>query len=279
MWHDTVIWAILVASSAAILASAGAWDLRIRRVPDRHWALISAIGVACSSLLASGYAPAVSVLAYAASSALMAAYMLSERAPGMFVLPAAFIVSAWAYAETGYAGLLGPGIAFAAFLCMYAAGLIRGGADAKALMSLSLAFPAYPAVGGMPWIWPPSWPAEAFLCLPVSVLCLAAAFTAVPMALVGIVNASHGRFGRRMFTEYPVSTRNAMSSFVWTLQDVEGGRVVRTPPSDDPGAIRRLEDMGVTTVQATPMVPFVTFLAAGFAAAVALGNPLFQLFR
>ncbi|MBO4568511.1 MAG: hypothetical protein J5674_00785 [Candidatus Methanomethylophilaceae archaeon] len=279
MCLDTALWAFLTASSAAMMMSAGFWDVRIRRVPDWHWAVIAAIGIICSSFLAWGKAPDLSVLAYAASSSMLAAYMLSERVPGILALPAAFAVSAWAWAETGYAGLFGPGIAFAAFLCMYVSGLIRGGADAKALMSLSLAFPSYPDIGGLPLFWPPSWPAASFLCLPLSVLALAAILTSVPMLFIGARNAFQGRQGRGMFTEFPMPTSEARSSFVWTLQDVEDGAVVRTAPSDDPGAISRLEGAGVQTVTVTPMVPFVAFLAAGLLVAVLLGNPLFALFR
>ncbi|MBP5203382.1 MAG: hypothetical protein J6Z16_01935 [Candidatus Methanomethylophilaceae archaeon] len=279
MWYASLLWSLLTAFTAAVLISAGAWDVRIRRVPDWHWAAVSAAGIVCVSMLWLGSVPDVSVAAYAISSAVLAAYMLSERVPGAVALPSAAAVSIGAFAETGCAGLLGPPVAFAVFLCMYASGLIRGGADAKALMSLSLAFPAYPAIGGLPLYWAPSWPVSAVLCLPVSALSLAAMFTAVPMLLLGVRNAFHGVCGRGMFTERVMPTGKARASFVWTLEDHMGGKVVRTAPSEDPGALDRLEKAGIGTVRTTPMVPFVAFIAAGFLATAVLGNPLFALFR
>ncbi len=279
MWYASLLWSLLTAFTAAVLISAGAWDVRIRHVPDWHWAAVSAAGIACASMIWLGSAPDVSVAAYAVSSAVLAAYMLSEKVPGAVALPLAAAVVAGAYAETGCAALLGPPAAFAAFLCMYVSGLIRGGADAKALMSLSLAFPAYPAISGLPLYWAPSWPASLVLCLPVSVLSLAAMFTAAPMLLLGVCNAFRGTSGRGMFTEFVMPTDKARASFVWTLEDHMGGRVVRTAPSEDPGALDRLEEAGIRTVRATPMVPFVAFIAAGFLATAVLGNPLFALFR
>ncbi len=173
---------------------------------------------------------------------------------------------------------MSPAASSVLFLVMYYSGILAGGADAKALISLSLAFPAYPAIPWLPLLWAPHLPASAVLSFPVSVLAAAAMLTLIPMALIGFRNASEGRFGPRMLTEYPMLLRDAENSYVWPAVDVEGGELVRRRPDADVGSVyARLKAEGIEEIPVTPMVPFVVPIAAGFAAVLAAGNPLFAL--
>ena len=282
MLWESLLWVVCAISVSLVLLSAARSDVFTREVSDTHWAAICAVGIPCSALALLGSIPALPVAICSISSALMAAYVLSERAGGHWALAVSLALSMVSYLIcpqcSGREAMLSPAISSVLFLVMYYSGILAGGADAKALISLSLAFPAYPSIPGLPLLWAPQYPASAVVSLPVSTLIVAVLISLLPMAAIGAKNVLEGRFGPRMLTEYPMLFKEAETSYVWPAVDVEGGELVHRRPAGDVEAVyARLKSEGIEEITVTPMIPFVAPIAIGFALVIILGNPLFGL--
>ncbi|MCA1813530.1 MAG: hypothetical protein LC624_06220 [Halobacteriales archaeon] len=207
----------------SVLAFASYTDWRWRRAPNVLWLLLGGAGLL---LLA---------LQVALDPSLLAA-----RAPLLVV-------------DVLFAGLI---------FVFYWFGLLAGGADAKALMTLALLVPWPLALGPFPLrqdLLPPTFGilGDALLC-----------FLLVPLGLLaanarrGVLRLPHALLGLRM----PVA--EARAKHVWPMERVEDGQV-RTAllPSR-----RRWTDedwdalaaAGRTEAWVTPKVPFMLPLLAGF---------------
>lgn len=261
----------------AILASASVCDWRSRQVPDSHWAAMGAMGAAlmvARAALGGGLRWEHACLA--AASLMIVADVLWDREstplpfyPAMILMFAAPLISGrgdgsvWALASVPACYLI--------FAGMYFTGLIKGGADAKCLIALAIAFPEYPAFSAMGG--PPGM--EGVIVPAISVL-FAALLIIAPLGLwYAAVNVRRGHAGRRMFSGYRMEIGEAERSMVWPAEDAEGGRVFATPPSErGGGAYGRLREAGAETVFVAPMIPFIIPLAAAFALVSLLGSPL-----
>ena len=140
--------AIASAVSMAVLVIAAAMDVRSREVRDGCWAAMFAVAAVCmaAGMLGSGTAAS---LAAAASVALVAADLLWDREGGAVdaFLYAAIALSAVAAivlsegpARYAYASF--PAV-YVLMLALYYAGVVRGGADAKAVIAVAASMPAY----------------------------------------------------------------------------------------------------------------------------------------
>ena len=171
-----------VAVPAAALAYAAVCDVRSREVPDVCWAVVCIAGSSVYSVCScDGWEMAVP---YLMGSALLTACMLSEHLTGPWAL-AAFASSAVLMAvpyltgRSGYEGVAVP-VMFSVHYLLYRTGLLRGGADAKCLMSIAIAFPVQPSAGCIPLIWSQ---ASVFPGVSIQVLAIALAMT-LPLGLV-----------------------------------------------------------------------------------------------
>lgn len=277
MWGEHIA-AVSLAVTSALLLSAALSDARTREVSDVHWLLIGLFGIplhAVSCADSQGFVGAVSGMA---GSLLLLAYMLSERLSGVHSLvalvPAAAMYAASALSGTSPEWVMAP-LLFFAVLALYRAGLIRGGADAKALMVLALAFPSFPVTSWTPVLWVP---ADQSVLVPGPVLTitlLALALSAL-MCVPSVVRGA--RSGCGLGACYRMDVRSARGSHVWPLEDSDGETVFRAPLSDDTeGRYDRLEAAGAEDVLVTPMVPFIVPLTASFLAVMVLGDPLMSM--
>jgi len=261
-----IVFAILVLISASI------HDVRSREVPDYHWMLLCGAAVAmafyeyelgCAFLLAAGYA-------------LLAAYMFLPRLVGvlgLLVLAVACVFLAAPYILfSTVSGLVTLSMSII-ILALYHLRVLRGGADAKALISLSMLFPLYPEVGHI--LWDPVYP-EAYIFNPVfSILFIALLLSFLSVNRIMWINHMNGDCG---FSEYRIGLEEARNSFVWPREDIVDGHRVRIKVTDDVEKVwNRLEEAGVDEVWVTPMIPFVLPLTIAFALAMILGSPLFLL--
>lgn len=266
-----VLW---MAAPLCTMAAAAAYDVRSRRVPDACWAVMCAFGIA-SALLHDGTPSGVLA---AASAASVAAWMLCDRFSGIRTLEA--VVPAVAAAYASY--LLDPGIGAspfvpivmaALFYAMYLSGAIRGGADAKCLMSVAVAYPVYPSSGSVPILWDPPEGMDAILNPSVSVLCLALAISMLWGLSAAVRNIRAGRIGPGMFRSFRMPAEKVPGAFVWP---VDGGRTL-FDDRDAEELLRRAASEGATEIEVTPMIPFVLPLFAACTVTVLLGSPLFAL--
>ncbi|MBR6203910.1 MAG: hypothetical protein IKQ60_02450 [Candidatus Methanomethylophilaceae archaeon] len=267
---------------AAAMASAAASDVICRQVGDAHWKLVAAVGIPCSAVASLEWSSAAPAVLMAASSAFMAMHVLSERVPShvSLTISGALAAASFLAAQGGPDGwrLLAPFASSLLFLAMYHMRVLAGGADAKALIALAMV-PQYPSLPGVPLLWQAGWPLSA-IPLSVSVLVIAVILSLAPMICLGIRNAASGSWGPRMFTEYRMPLDEAERSYVWLVEDVQDGQVVRRRVTEgEREAASRLRDAGIEEVAVTPMVPFVAFIAAGLVVALLIGNPLFAVMR
>lgn len=254
-----------------VMSSAALNDVKTREVPDWHWIVMGVLSI----VTALGHSVPTAV-----GTALLTLYMCSHKVEGS----SAAIVLCLSLTSFAIACMVDPsdchlnvGIPamFLLGLLFYVTGLLKGGADAKAFMSLSLAVPVYP---GFQFLWEPVEP-QAYLMSPsMAILLTALLITLVPMVLLFTVNVSRGYHGRGMATTYLLPIDVASRSHVWPVEDVVCDRVDRCPPSDDPGTYDRLRDAGICQVRVTPMIPFLLPMAAASVIVLILGNPFMMLF-
>lgn len=254
-----------------VMASAAWHDVRTREVPDRHWTVLGVLSVVVTLWVS---------IPTAVGTGLLALYMCSRRVEGLL---AALVLSA-SMVSFAVACLLDPsqcpvniGIPamFLLGMLFYITGLLKGGADAKAFMSLSLTVPVYPS---MQLLWEPVYP-QAFLMPPsMAVLLVALFMTLVPMAVLFILNLLRGYRGRGMATTYTLPLDVATESHVWPVEDVVDGMIRRCPPSEDPEVYDRLRGAGAVHVRVTPMIPFLLPMAVASVVVLILGNPFMVMF-
>ena len=228
--------------SGATLVSAAVQDQRSREVDDIHWSVVAGGGsVLASASDPMGFGQGASFCILAASL-LLTAYMLSGELSGTRAIPVvstAGVLYLMAYWISGSAIVFASPSMFALFASMYWSRILRGGADAKAMMSLALAYP----IG----------------IFPLSVL-----FLATILSMLYMVSVMR-RNGWRMSTTLEVPLSEAVNMHVWPVEDVVGGKIVRVPVPDDPGEVyARLSSHGCESVRVTPMVPFIVPIAAAF---------------
>ena len=170
---------------------------------------------------------------------------------------------------------------------LYEFGILRGGADAKAVMALALLFPGiYPTLDAFPILRPPPV-AEPVLAatFPFAFIVLvnsAILFLVVPLVLL-VRNAAKGdaKLPRALFGfRVPI---NAVPKYAWLLDRIEDGKptfvLMPRRKEDREEQMRLLREHGYTQVWVTPQLPFVTAMLAGYALAVVAGNMLLALFR
>lgn len=166
------------------------------------------------------------------------------------------------------------------FFVMYQLDVIKGGADAKALIALSLVFPIYPELSGLPVLELNDPASLTILPFPVLVLFNGAILTLlVPLGMFLLnlfrrdIRFPLMLFGTRM------SIEDAKKKHVWPMERVDGGKVrtVLFPRSDDEADWDALREAGIDRPWVTPKVPFLVPLTLAVPFSLLLGNLLLYL--
>lgn len=228
---------IRIVVGAGVLSFAAVADLRWRRAPDLCWVLVALVG-----------------------AALLATEALTTPA----------------YWSTNMPALVTSGLVLVLAIGGYYTGLIAGGADAKALASLSLLAPLPLSAG-----W--SQPLGSILPLVVTVLMngLLVAL-AVPVLLTVWNLARRDIDSWRTVLGFRTRIDRVDLRVVWPLEyvDEEGEHHRAYTPGGvplDAYEPKRLLEQGVERVWVTPKIPFLVPLSIGFAGAVLLGDPFATL--
>ncbi|HYM39450.1 MAG TPA: A24 family peptidase C-terminal domain-containing protein [Thermoplasmata archaeon] len=159
-------------------------------------------------------------------------------------------------------------------------GLLRGGADTKAMMALTLLLPYYPDLSPFPALAMPSNVAGAMRTVfPFSLVVLlnaAILFLAVPVAYL-IVNAVRGEFEFPQALFGTKASLDGLPPHVWLMERVDrrGERVAVLFPSrskDEAEEVAKLKAAGADRVWVQPKVPFMVPLLIGFVLACVVGN-------
>jgi len=168
-------------------------------------------------------------------------------------------------------------IMFFVFMFLYQLDIIKGGADAKALIALSLVFPTYPIFYGFPIV--PVDYSIMTLAFPFSLLILfnaAILSLVVPISLFFLNGAKRDFKFPAMFLGYRMNLRDAKKRFVWPMERIEDGQLkfAYFPKENDDHVVmlEALEKAGVKRVWVTPKIPFLIFITAGLIMSVIVGN-------
>ncbi len=167
------------------------------------------------------------------------------------------------------------------YMGMYYADILHGGADAKALITLSLLFMNYPTIGRLPYISPPPH-LSIFLPFSFSVLFVGALAVSLTPFYFLILNLSRGDVAfPEMFLGYRLSVSEAEKKKVWPMLILKDGKIRRSlfPRKNREVSWKDMEEAGISELWVTPKVPFVTYLTLAFLVMITVGNPLFLLFR
>ncbi len=226
--------ALRVLVATSVLAFAAITDLRWRRAPDACWWVIAGAG-----LLFLGYD--------------------AWQTPGFF--------------ETHLPQLAVAGLVLVIALVGYYTGLVAGGADAKAMMSLAV---LAPLPLGAAWMIP--WPSPFPFVLTALVNGLLVALL-VPLGLF-ILNLVRGDLeGWHTFLGFRVDLEHVDLGVVWPVEylDEDGQRRIAASPRSVPEEALDpawLAEHGIDRPWVTPKVPFLVPLWFGVVLAVLAGDPV-----
>jgi preflagellin peptidase FlaK len=166
------------------------------------------------------------------------------------------------------------------FFILYQFDVIKGGADAKALMALSLCFPIYPTLEGLPLLALNEPAMLEVLPFPILVLFNGAILTLiVPIGFI-IMNLARRdlRFPLMLFG-VRMDVEEAKSKHVWPMEKVVDGQI-RTalfPRADDEGDWESLRAAGVERPWVTPKVPFLIPMTLAIPFSLLAGNLLLYI--
>jgi len=153
--------------------------------------------------------------------------------------------------------------------------LIFGGADAKALMAISILTPLEPSINQFP-LWSGSFMPFSWYIFSNSIII----FLFIPISLLIINILKRDMQFPFLFLGYKMDIKTARNKFVWPLERlVEGKRkFVYMPNSFEVDEEYDLfEKNGISRVWVTPKIPFMIPLFIGFIAAFIIGDILFFL--
>ena len=298
--------AVRLAVGAGIVSVAAIADVRTRRVADPLWVLLGTVGLILLvvELIASS-APVEAFGLVAAATILF--YAIFYGRPlfdtdgfhprplriGMFGLAGLVLTwsasSAFVRGEVGmpsYPQVLSMPIMVLVYQGFYQMRLLHGGADAKALIALTLLLPAYPEASPFPLVAvDPRTEAAMQLLFPFSLVILvdtALLYLAVPLAILSF-NVSRGNL---RLPEALVGYRADLDRLprnVWLMERIDnrGEHVLVLLPSRGRDQIReaeRLREAGVKRVWVQPKIPFMVPVLGGLLMAFFVGNLLLLLF-
>jgi len=184
------------------------------------------------------------------------------------------------FGEGSYWTMISIPLLIVLFFVMYQLDVIKGGADAKALIALSLVFPVYPELAGLPVLELNDPSALTIFPFPVLLLFNGAVLTMLVPAGMLLVNLVRGdiRFPLMLFGTR-MSTGDAKKKHVWPMEMVADGKVrtVLFPRSDDEIDWDSLQEAGVDRPWVTPKVPFLIPLTLAVPFSLLMGNVLLYL--
>lgn len=284
---------IKVAIAFVILALASWSDWRSRMASDGFWIVMGIFGMVFLAIQI--YDAGVSPLYYLFLFPLSVFFFdLFWDRPGLFekegeeialalfisafIVLGALIVVFW---EDMYLWkLMSIPIVFLVIILLYYFDIVKGGADAKALIAIALMFPLYPVFLEFPLITIPSEIVQYFFPFAILVLFNAALFLMIFPISFGFRNVvkGDGKFPL-MFFGYRMDIAQARKKFVWSMERVEDGeRKTSLFPKDEyehEEILDQLEAVGADRIWVTPKIPFLIPMTISLLFSVLVGNIFF----
>ena len=296
MESEEALAAVRLAAAVSVFVYASILDVRTRRVGNRFWMALSGLGII---LLIAQLLIDEQPLEYALIAApvlLILADIFIELKVGdstaryvtILEYASAIVITIFLALEYGsdpyFQHLLGVPVMMLFVVVLYIMDAIRGGADAKALISISILFPVYPAISSLPLLRAES--ADAEILFPFSFVVLVTAAIIVALAPLGflVTNAIKRDFRfPQLLLGYRLDVGAANGKHIWLMERVaEGRHVFYTKPKRDENLIKELQALeaaGYGRVWVTPKIPFIVPILLGLLICALLGNPLLYLFN
>lgn len=283
-----------MAPAIIVLASASVLDWRTRRVPNAYWIALSLVGLALIpiQLLADEKDLKFLLIMVPILVILSDVYWGSEEGPlAKYMTVAKYAVAVVAIVALAY--LWGTDRYFQHFLAvpimmllivaMYMLDVIRGGADAKALLSLSILFPFYPVLGSFPILHSDAASAEIIFPFSFVILITAAVVVVVlPLGFLAKNLASRDFQFPLAFLGYRMECAEIGKSHVWLMERILDGRHVtstRTRRDEDlDKEVEALSEAGYKRIWVTPKIPFIVPMTASIILSAVIGNWLLRIF-
>lgn len=265
-----------------VMLSASRSDIAKREVSDRHWQILAVSGpvlffiyCVCSEGLRWEFAANLlgmlcAALCFTAGDARQDVVM-----GAVSVVMAAMVLVFGDGGSLSNAGVAAQVMVFAYFL-LYMLGVLRGGADAKCLIALSVSLPIYYDVWNIPLV--DSAGPASYMFVPSLSILLFGAMVAALWCVGWCLLRMDGKKRRGLSCVMDIGS--AEKAFVWPLEDVKEGKKVRTGTCSDedmPEVYARLRDHGEAEVEVSYMIPFIAPLTVATVFTLVVGNPLFLI--
>jgi preflagellin peptidase FlaK len=160
------------------------------------------------------------------------------------------------------------------FYLLFQLRLIFGGADAKALMAISILAPLSPNINNLPLF--NALPFFTWTIFANSVLL----FLFIPLSLFFYNIAKKNIEFPYCVLGYKLSVKKAKEKFVWPLEQLMNGKrkfMFMPKEFDVKKELKVFEKGGITEIWVTPKIPFMIPLLAGFICSFIIGDILFNL--
>jgi archaeal preflagellin peptidase FlaK len=280
-----------------IACSASISDWRKREVSDAHWAIMGIAGLVLLAVQILLDNEDLTYLLFLLPMAWFFFDMLVERRGmfedginplpialylGSFVILALLLSQFWDQ-EYMWQLMVIP-ILFVVIFFLYQFNVIKGGADAKALMAVALLIPRYPRLDPFPLIQVTVDATQYIMPFAILVLFNAALLTLV----VPLVMLAYNIYRRdikfpAMFFGYTMDLPEARKKFVWPMEYMKDGVLKMSVfvKSDDSTEeqIDQLEVAGRTKIWVTPKIPFLIPITASLIFSSIVGNIIFLMFQ
>ena len=159
---------------------------------------------------------------------------------------------------------------------LHVAGVIRGRADVRALMTVAILQPLYPSFLGLP-LFTPAYMNIVEITFPFVLLVLLYSAIAAAFYLVFLLfrNLSRGDVGfPEMFIGYRIPIERVNKEHVWLMERVDNGEHVLYvhPKPHEKEDLEKLKKIGRDRVWVQPKIPFIIYITAGLVMAYTIGN-------
>ena len=273
--------------ATVVMLSASRQDWRERVASDAYWLLMGSVGLVLLSvhIELEGLTRNYHLVVLATAILFLDIFWDGERhgrVLGLAPYAASLVLLAaglWGV-EVGALRfeLILPFILYWVFLVLYLVDVIKGGADAKCLISLSMLFPLYPSFLGLPLFPLPSETAQLVLPFPLMVLFFGSLFSLLALVWFLAVNLKNDelRFPQALLG-FRMDMDRAEKGHYWPMERVldDGSVALRLSPQGE--GFEELRDAGASKVWVTPKIPLLIPMTAAMLFLCIVGNLFFLM--